>query len=79
MKTLLIAAMLIATPALAVETEALDDAVYSCKSGENHDGDKISDDDVRVACLKAIDLLYQLSEQGYCHMPDGGWAMCPSQ
>lgn len=60
MKTILSAALLFAaiTAAGAEETsqEALLDAVYACKSGENHDGDKISPEQSKAACITAIDI-----------------------
>lgn len=63
MKTILTAALLVAaiTAANAMEAsdEALWDAVYACKSGENHDGDKISAEASKAACIIAIDIMVE--------------------
>lgn len=60
MKTILTAALLVAAISGASATEAsqeaLWDAVYACKSGENHDGEKITAEASKAACVTAIDL-----------------------
>lgn len=78
MKTVLLAALLLATPAFAAapQVENLDEAVYACTEGENHDGEKISEADSKAACVDAVDMLLKLSQSGYCLNADGDWAMC---
>ena len=64
MKMILTAAMMffpLAT-ANAAGSEAIDDAVYACTSGENHDGDKISAEESKAACLLAIKLLKEAAD-----------------
>lgn len=65
MKTILTALLmtLAIAPAFAEgENEALDDAVYECVAGENHDGDKISAEESKSACLLAIKLLKEAAD-----------------
>lgn len=60
MRWLLIAAALLfaaGANAEGLSEEDLLDAVYACKSGENHDGEKISEAESKAACIKAIDAL----------------------
>ena len=63
MKTILSAALLFAAvtavSADEASNEALWDAVYSCKSGENHDGEKISPEESKAACITAIDIMVE--------------------
>jgi hypothetical protein len=59
MRMIIAAAILVAATAAGAEEasqEALWDAVYACKSGENHDGEKISAEASKAACVTAIDL-----------------------
>lgn len=70
MKALLLAAAMIATPAFAFDAdpliERLDEVVYTCDAGENHDGEKISEAVKAQACAEQIDLTMHLTENGYC-------------
>lgn len=50
-------------PAFAADdNEALSEAVYACEAGENHDGEKISAEASKAACLVAIRLLTEIAE-----------------
>jgi hypothetical protein len=62
MKMILSAALFFAAATAAnaeASQEALWDAVYACKSGENHDGEKISQEASKEACIRAIDMLVE--------------------
>lgn len=42
------------------------DANYTCVSGENHDGEKVSATEIEAACDEAIRLLAVLRDNGWC-------------
>lgn len=78
MRGLLAATLLFVTPAFAEEPpiEAMQDASYSCTSGEDHDGGKITEEASKAACIQAIELLLKISDMGYCRAADLTWKPC---
>ena len=80
-KFLLLAAMLVSTPAMAfnkdVTIDQFNESWYSCQAGENHDGDKISETAIKSACLDAVRLVAELKAEGYCLVKTSGeWIKC---
>lgn len=72
MKTVLLAATVaFATPAWSFNPEQtihlINDADYACTAGENHDGEKISDEDIKRACLDVVRLLGEMKSNGFCY------------
>ena len=71
MRAVLIAALLFATPAFAVDKDAtikqIYDADFACQQGQNHDGEPLDDATIKVACLDVTSLLKEMETQGYCY------------
>ena len=45
----------------------LNDANFSCFEGQNHDGEKIADDQIKAACIDTVALLRVLTINGFCY------------
>lgn len=52
-------------PAQAVERWG--DALYTCSSGENHDGEKVSEADMKTACIALGVITTRLTDANYCY------------
>ncbi|SFK81259.1 hypothetical protein SAMN04488498_113102 [Mesorhizobium albiziae] len=72
-------AIVFSTPSFAFDAQPVIlqfyDASYACEAGENHDGEKISEDLVKKACADKANLTSRLAENGYC-FKEHEWLPC---
>lgn len=71
-------------PALAFDlNEAvgqLNEANFACFEGQNHDGEKISDAQIKSACIDTAALLRVLTINGFCYdEPAREWRQCKQE
>lgn len=83
MLRLLVATLFIAGPVYAADfsirkaDEFLDEALLACNDGMNHDGETIAADVQLRACRDAVQLLIEISTNGYCYNEaNDGWREC---
>lgn len=82
MKFLLLTALLMSPPAMAFDRDAAianyNEAWFACDEGQNHDGEPISEDAIKSACLDTVRLVTELKAEGYCLVrTNGEWVRCP--
>lgn len=69
------------TPSLAFDAneavEWLQAANFTCLSGQNHDGEAVSESQIKEACIDVVVVTRLLSSNGYCYNnTDFEWQKC---